>query len=233
MLQSILKQGIPLVDSIDLDDPLGLGIKLRIFRKDATGYEEAVAEHPKNRAYLAEVRRAAVVEVAVTRGARRGKGGKVKRDAAEGPRPPSLYIEDLAEQIAEHLFEIVELSPEVTERFRIEGSAAKVDLLRNAPVNEAGQELCFPAAFRGEKREPVWNIADVRDSDEEVPWGGYGLDTQRPTLCNMIGLWIVHSSEDADLFGVTETKDGAAAVRPTSDGKGSSSVASESSTVEP
>lgn len=239
MLNSILQQGIPLRDSIVLDDEWGLGVRVRIFRMDSTSFDEN--DTPKMREYLGQITKSARDKVIQDRGMRRGRGGKVisrRSDSGEEPKAPTITVEDLADQIAGHLFRIESLTAEAREAFRVseDSPVPEIDLLSNAPLGADGEELAFPAGYRTEEdgaRVPVWHLTDLEDDDEGVPWGGYFADNPRPTLNNMLALWIWRSSEDADLFGVSEVLEGASTLRPTSDGAPPSSASSESSSGEP
>ncbi len=236
MLSTILQNAIPLSNEAILNDEWGWGIRIRVFRKDANWYAQAIQRHPAWEAFRSGMREDARLQQA---GGRRRKGGRVHADEMEPA--PVITRENMADMLAGDVFEVVSISDEASEFFGVKSTdpaEMALELLQSTPEKD-GRPLTLPAAYRvvGEEAtpKPVWQVADVRESDDEVPYGGFGPDQANPTLPNIISLWVTTVASDPETFegDLDAVEDGIATVRPTLDGNGSSSDREGSSSAEP
>lgn len=239
MLNTILRNAIPLKPEITVKDPMGFGLVLKIKRADATGYQEAEDRaQPANR-MLRKIKRSAVQAAAESRGMKRGKGGRFIR-SSESEEDDSVVTEmtiaDKAPMIAEHLFEIVEIDAEAAKVFGIDDPALGQDekrlkLVTSEPKDANGLALQLPAAWRGseEERKPIWHLEDVLPSDDEVPFGGIGAGNPRPTLGSVVASWVLWTSREYNEFGADHVEEAAASIPPMSGGE---TLSSEEKTSE-
>lgn len=225
-----------------VQDPFGFGLTLEIKSAEDPKFREwKDAEMPPPEVAIRRI--VAQRTKALSAGARRGKGGKIKNQDQITAEATEMALNEVD---LNPVPEITELKPGLPLLFNIRSGAdelgnaiedteaKRLELLREGEGKD-GKDSCFPAAFEDEERTvPVWHVDDVYPGDHEIPFGGRGthyagrdpVEVRRPTVGSCIALWIYTTACELAEGREIEVAEAAADLGPTQDGGSASEDAS-------